>query len=175
MTTLLPPGGEVFAFLGLGSNLDDPFDHLQAGVDLLHADGRSRIDAVSSAYRTAPVGGPPQDDFVNIAVRLATRRSPRSLLKLCHAVESARGRVRDARWGPRTLDVDVLLYDDRVIASRRLEVPHPRLEERAFALVPLIEVAPGFRLPDGRTLTSVLAGLAPVDDVVQVGRQVRAP
>lgn len=175
MTALLPPGGEVFAFLGLGSNLGDRLDHLQAGVDLLHADRRSRVDEVSSVYETDPVGGPEQPSYLNLAVRLATRRSPRSLLRLCQAVEAARGRVRDVRWGARTLDVDVLLYADRVIATRRLMVPHPRLPERAFALIPLVEVAPGLRLPDGRALTGALADLAPITGVMQVGRQVRMP
>jgi 2-amino-4-hydroxy-6-hydroxymethyldihydropteridine diphosphokinase len=175
VTALLPPGGEVFAFLGLGSNLDDRLEHLQAGVELLHADGKSRVDELSSVYETAPVGGPEQGPFLNIAVRLATRRSPRSLLRLAHDVEAARDRVREVRWGPRTLDVDILLYGERAVDSRRLTVPHPRLTERAFALIPLIEVAPGFRLPDGRALTGVLAGLAPIEGVTQVGRQITRP
>ena len=173
--SFLPPGGEIFAFLGLGSNLGDRLDHLQAGVELLHADGRSRVDEISSVYETDPVGGPGQDPFLNAAVRLATRRSPRSLLALCHRVEAARERVRAERWGPRTLDVDILLYDHRTVASRRLEIPHPRLAGRAFALIPLIEVAPGMGLPDGRPLTGLLAGLAPIEGVAQVGRQVTLP
>lgn len=172
MTALLPPGGEIFAFLGLGSNLDDRLEHLQAGVEQLHADDKSRVDEVSSVYETAPVGGPAQGPFLNIAVRLATRRSPRTLLKLAHEVEAARDRTRAVRWGPRTLDVDILLYHERVVRSRRLVVPHPRLVERPFALIPLIEVAPGFHLPDGRALTGVLAQLAPVEGVTQIGRQV---
>ena len=80
-----------------------------------------------------------------------------------------------AHAGDRTLDVDILLYDDRVVATRRLQIPHPRLTARAFALVPLIEVAPGQSMPDGRSLVQVVAGLAPIDDVVMVGRQVVAP
>lgn len=172
---LVPPRGEVFAFLGLGSNLGDRLAHLQAAVDLLDADPRSRIDAVSSVYETAPVGGPQQEPFLNIAVRLATRRSPWSLLRRCHRVEQARERVRTVRWGPRTLDVDILLYDDRVVATRRLHIPHARLTERAFALVPLIEVAPGKRLPDGTAVSAALGALAPVEGIVQIGRQVRHP
>lgn len=175
MSTLLPPGREVFAFLGLGSNVGDRLAHLQAGVDHLHAERRLRVDAVSSVYETAPVGGPPQDDFLNLAVRVATTASPRGLLRACHRAEQARERLRTERWGPRTLDVDVLLYDDRTLATRRLTVPHPRLVERPFALIPLIEVAPGLRLPDGRSLVQVLAAHAPVDDVVMVGRKVGPP
>ena len=175
MSVWAPPGREVFAFLGLGSNVGDRMALLQGGVDLLHAMRGVRVDAVSGVYKTAPVGGPEQDDYLNLAVRVATTRSPQGLLHACHRVERAHDRRRSVRWGPRTLDVDILLYDDRVIATRRLEVPHPRLVERAFALVPLIEVAPGASLPDGRSLVQVVAGLAPIRDVVMVGRQVVAP
>lgn len=175
MSALIPPGREIFAFLGLGSNVGDRLDHLQAGVDHLHAERRVRVDAVSSVYETAPVGGPSQDDFLNLAVRVATTASPRGLLRACHRAERARGRVRTAPWGPRTLDVDLLLYDDRTLVTNRLVVPHPRLTGRPFALIPLIEVAPGMLLPDGRSLVQVLATHAPVDDVVMVGRQVTQP
>ena len=175
MSALLPPGREVFAFLGLGSNVGDRLAHLQAGVDHLHAERRIRVDAVSSVYETAPVGGPAQGDFLNLAVRVATTSSPYGLLRACQRAEQARDRVRTERWGPRTLDVDVLLYDDRTLATRRLVVPHPRLLDRPFALIPLIEVAPGLRLSDGRSLVQVLATHAPVDDIVMVGRQVGQP
>jgi 2-amino-4-hydroxy-6-hydroxymethyldihydropteridine diphosphokinase len=171
----VPPGREVFAFLGLGSNVGDRLAHLQTGVDHLAAERRIRIDAVSSVYETAPVGGPSQDAFLNMAVRVATTASPRGLLRACQRAEQAAGRVRTVRWGPRTLDVDVLLYDDRSVATRRLVVPHPRLTERAFALIPLIEVAPGARLPDGGSLVRVLAALAPIEDIVMVGQQIQAP
>lgn len=175
MSAWIPPHGEVFAFLGLGSNLGDRLAFLQLGVDHLAAERRIRVDAVSSVYETEPVGGPPQDPFLNLAVRVATTASPRGLLRACQRAERAADRVRTVRWGPRTLDVDVLLYADREISTRRLTVPHPRLVERPFALVPLIEVAPGAKLPDGRSLVTVLAALAPVEGVVMAGRQVQAP
>jgi 2-amino-4-hydroxy-6-hydroxymethyldihydropteridine diphosphokinase len=165
-------GRGVFAFLGLGSNLSDRLASLQRAVDLLDADPLSRVDAVSSVYETDPVGGPEQGPYLNMAARLATRRSPTRLLALCQSVEQELGRTREVRWGPRTIDVDILLYDDRVIERPELQVPHPRLVERAFALIPLIEVAPGQRLPDGRSLPSVLARLAPVEGVRMVGAQV---
>jgi 2-amino-4-hydroxy-6-hydroxymethyldihydropteridine diphosphokinase len=175
VSALVPPGREIFAFLGLGSNVGDRLEHLQAGVDHLHATRRLRVDAVSSVYETAPVGGPVQGDFLNLAVRVATTLSPRGVLRACHRTERSRHRVRAERWGPRTLDVDVLLYDDRTMVTRRLVVPHARLTERPFALIPLIEVAPGMRLPDGRSLVQVLADHAPVDDVAMIGRQVVLP
>lgn len=163
------------AFLGLGSNVGDRLTLLQDAVDAVDADTRTRVEAVSSVYETAPVGGPEQGPFLNIAVRIATRRPPRSLLRLCQAVEAELGRVREVRWGPRTIDVDILLYGDRVVRTRRLQVPHPRLRERAFALVPLIEVAPGQRLPDGTTLTAALTAVAPVEGVTMIGTQVHMP
>lgn len=169
----VPPGTEVFAFLGLGSNVGDRLGHLQTGVDHLEAERRIRIDAVSSVYETAPVGGPPQDPYLNMALRVATTASPHGLLRVCQRVEQAAGRVRTVRWGPRTLDVDVLLYGDRSVATRRLVVPHPRLTERPFALIPLIEVAPGATLPGGGSLVKALAKLAPIEDVIMIGQQVR--
>lgn len=175
MSAVVPPPGEVFAFLGLGSNMGDRMAHLQRGVELLHDARGVRVDEVSSLYETDPVGGPPQDAFLNMAVRVATTRSPRGLLRACQRAERARARVRTVRWGPRTLDVDILLYADRQVASRTLQIPHPRLAERPFALVPLIEVAPGWRLPDGRSLVALLAALAPLRGVVMVGRQIALP
>jgi len=174
LSARLPPRVEQFAFLGLGGNLGDRLSILQRAVDLLDADARTRVDAVSSVYETAPVGGPEQGDFLNLAVRVATRRSPVALLALANAVESALGRVRVERWGPRAVDVDILLYGERVVRLPRLEIPHPRLLERAFALVPLVEVAPGQRLPDGRSLPAALAALAPIEGLTAVGTQVVA-
>lgn len=170
-----PPGRAAFAFLGLGSNVGERLEHLQRAVDLLDEDPATRVDAVSSVYETEPVGGPEQGEYLNLAVRVATRRSPRGLLRLCNRVEQRLGRVREERWGPRTIDVDVLLYGERVVRSRRLEIPHPRLAERPFALVPLIEVAPGLRLPDGTSAATALARLAPVTGMRMVGTQVTGP
>jgi 2-amino-4-hydroxy-6-hydroxymethyldihydropteridine diphosphokinase len=163
------------AFLGLGSNLGDRFTLLQDAVTALDADTRTRVDAVSSVFATEPVGRPEQDPFLNIAVRVATRRSPQSLLALCQSVEQQLGRVRTVRWGPRTVDVDILLYGCEVVDRPQLQIPHPRLTERAFALVPLIEVAPGQLLPDGTRLTTALAALAPVEGIQSVGSQIQLP
>ena len=165
---------EHVVYLGLGSNLGDRLTYLQDAVNALDADPRVRIDDVSSVYETEPVGGPEQGPFLNIVVRAATTHTPAALLRACNAVEAALGRVRGERWGPRTVDVDVLLYaDGRVVDTTDLQVPHPRLAERAFALIPLMEVAPGQAFPDGRSVSSVLAKLAPVSGITMVGSQVR--
>lgn len=176
MSAIIPPvHHDEIAYLGLGSNLGDRLASLQAAVEALHADPRTTVLAVSSVYQTAPVGGPEQEDFLNIAVRVATRRSPLKLLRLCQEVEATLGRERTVRWGPRTIDIDVLLYGPRTVATRSLEIPHPRLAERPFALIPLIEVAPGEALPDGTTLTAALTRLVPITGVTMVGTQVRTP
>lgn len=167
--------GVSWVFLGLGSNIGDRLEYLQSAVDALHGHPKLRVDAVSSVYETEPVGGPEQGAYLNMVVRAATLLSPRGVLKLAHSVEQILGRERSERWGPRTIDVDILLYDRVTIRRRNLEIPHPRLAQRPFALVPLMEVAPGMKLPDGRSIASTLAGLAPIEGVTMVGAQVTVP
>lgn len=126
------------AFLGLGSNLGDREQHLRRAVAAL-----SDVHAVSSLYETDPVGGPDdQGPYLNVVVELRTDRSPRELLEVCRRLEAAAARVRTVRWGPRTLDVDVLLVGDLTVDDADLQVPHPRMWERRFVLAPLHELAP---------------------------------
>ena len=125
-------------YLGLGSNLGDRAAHLATAVAAL-----PDVVAVSPVYETAPVGGPEgQGRFLNLVVELDTALTPHQLLALCHQLETAAGRVRAERWGPRTLDVDVLWIDGVDVDEPELTVPHPRLHERAFVLAPLRDVAP---------------------------------
>lgn len=126
------------SFLGLGSNLGDRWAHLRAAVA-----GVPDLVAVSPVYETAPVGGPAgQGPFLNAVVELDTGLGPRQLLEVCRRLEEAAGRVRSQRFGPRTLDVDVLLAGDEQVDEPDLTVPHPRMWERAFVLVPLADLAP---------------------------------
>jgi 2-amino-4-hydroxy-6-hydroxymethyldihydropteridine diphosphokinase len=125
------------AYLGLGSNLGDRAAHLQAAVDGLAAAPGVTVVAVSPVYETEPVGGPPQPEYLNAVVALDTELSPRQLLEVAHRLESLAGRVRGERWGPRTLDVDVLLVGTERVDEDDLVVPHPRMRERAFVMVPL--------------------------------------
>jgi len=125
------------AFLGLGSNLGDRRAYLLAGV--LGIEDRV---AVSSLYESDPIGGPEQGAFLNLVVELDTDKSPRDLLRLCRKLETAADRIRIERWGPRTLDVDVLWVDGHRILEPDLIVPHPRMRDRAFVMVPLGELAP---------------------------------
>lgn len=147
------------AYLGLGSNLGDRLANLQRALALLSRLGR--VEAVSSLYETVPVGGPPgQAPYYNAVCCLATELPPRELLRALKEIEGELGRRPGPRWGPRPLDLDILLYDDRVVQEAGLEVPHPRLGERAFALVPLAELAPGVRHPvTGETVEGMLEGV----------------
>jgi 2-amino-4-hydroxy-6-hydroxymethyldihydropteridine diphosphokinase len=127
------------AFLGLGSNLGDREQLLADAVDRLVAVGQR---AVSPTYETDPVGGPDQGAYLNVVVELDTDLSARQLLHVCRRLEAAAERVRDERWGPRTLDVDVLWVDGATVAEPDLEVPHPRMWQRRFVLAPLRDLAP---------------------------------
>lgn len=133
------------AFLGMGSNLGDSRALLQAAVHAL----RDEVVAVSPLYETEPVGGPPgQQHYLNIVVEMNTTRTPRELLDRCRALEAAAGRTRGERWGPRTLDVDILLVDDLEVDEPGLVVPHPRMRERRFVMAPLADLAPEVVAPD---------------------------
>ncbi len=125
------------AFLGLGSNLGDRAAFLRAAVGALP----DRV-AVSPVYETEPIGRPDQGAYLNLVVELDTSLGPRELLEQCHALEQEAGRAREVRWGPRTLDVDVLWVEGHTIDEPDLEVPHPRLWERRFVLAPLADLAP---------------------------------
>lgn len=130
------------AFLSIGSNIGDRLRHLQESVQALHSQEGIEVEAVSSVYETAPIGYIGQADFLNMAVKLQTTLDPHALLKVCQQIEYDLGRKRLIRWGPRTIDLDILLYNNENIESENLIVPHPRMYERAFVLVPLFEIAP---------------------------------
>lgn len=137
--------------LGLGSNVGDRRAHLEAALRGLRA--RVAVLRVSRFVPSAPVGGPPQGEFLNAAAVVETDLSARALLGVARELEDAAGRERGVRWGPRTLDIDLLLYGDEVVGDPDLEIPHPRLHERAFVLEPLAEIAPDWVVPRlGRTV-----------------------
>jgi 2-amino-4-hydroxy-6-hydroxymethyldihydropteridine diphosphokinase len=130
------------AYLALGSNLGDRLAHLQLAVDGVAGTEGVDLVAVSHVYETAPVGGPPQPAYLNAVVAIDTGLDPHALLALAQRIEHDAQRVRAERWGPRTLDVDVLLYDDVRLTDPDLTLPHPRMWERGFVLAPLRDVAP---------------------------------
>jgi len=130
------------AYLALGSNLGDRLANLQLAVDALARVPEIQVVAASRVYETAPVGGPPQDPYLNAVVAIETNLDPYELLHRAQQIEALAHRERSERWGPRTLDVDILLLGDVRIASDELTIPHPRMLERGFVLAPLRDVAP---------------------------------
>jgi 2-amino-4-hydroxy-6-hydroxymethyldihydropteridine diphosphokinase len=124
-------------FLGIGSNVGDRMGFISEAIDSLVG-----VVAVSPVYETDPVGGPAQEPFLNVVVELETALTPRELLGIAHRLESAAGRVRAEHWGPRTLDVDILLVGDLEVDEPDLVVPHPRMWDRRFVLAPLADLAP---------------------------------
>jgi len=147
----------IAACVALGSNLDDPRAQVEHGFEALALLPRTVLAARSRLYRTPPWGVPDQPDFINAVARLETSLSARELLDALLAIEMRAGRVRGVRNGPRVLDLDLLTYDDRVIDEPDIAVPHPRLHERAFVLLPLADVAPDFRVPGRGRVSDLLA------------------
>lgn len=132
----------VTAYVGLGSNQGDSVENIRQGLRKLNANPGVKVREVAGLYKTAPVGYLEQDWFVNTVARIETSLNPHGLLKLLLTIEDELGRIRTIRWGPRTLDLDLLIYAGEEIESTELTVPHPRMRERAFVMVPLAEIAP---------------------------------
>jgi len=150
----------TLVYIALGSNLASPLTQVNAAIAALGTLPDSRIVAVSGFYRTPPLGPQDQPDYLNAAVALETSLAPEALLDHTQRIELDQGRVRKAeRWGPRTLDLDIMLFGDETLATPRLTVPHYDMKNRGFMLWPLFEIAPELHFPDGETLASVLARL----------------
>jgi 2-amino-4-hydroxy-6-hydroxymethyldihydropteridine diphosphokinase len=131
----------VRSFLGFGSNVGDPRAHIESALEELSIVRASRL------YRTEPVGGPPQAWYVNAVAEVGFEEEPEDLLRVCRSIESRHGRERGLENAPRTLDLDILLFGDRVLDSPELKIPHPRFRERRFVLVPMVEIAPEVQDP----------------------------
>jgi 2-amino-4-hydroxy-6-hydroxymethyldihydropteridine diphosphokinase len=144
--------GSRRAYLGIGSNLGERIAYLQLAVDQLTATPGVTVLDVSPVYETAPVGGPEQPDYLNAVVAIETTLTAHELLRVAQGIEEEADRVRTVRWGPRTLDVDVLLVGDERVDDPDLVVPHPRMTERAFVVVPLADLDPAWlsRIPPDR-------------------------
>lgn len=149
----------VRAFIGLGSNLADPVAQLQRAVTGLANTARVTVCRVSSLYRTAPWGETGQPDFINAVVEIETDLEAEALLAELIRLERQAGRTRERRWGPRTLDLDLLLHGETQNTQAHLQLPHPRMHERAFVLAPLAELAPDLVLGDHGPISDLLAHL----------------
>src|SRR6056297_472752 len=163
------------AYIALGSNLGQPLQQLRRAVTAIAALPASDVSRVSSVYRSAPIGPSDQPDYLNAVLCLRTLLGPHRLLDELQAIEARQGRERLERWGPRTLDLDLLLYGTETIADERLTLPHPRMHERDFVLFPLREIsAAGMTLPDGSDL-ELLAQKCPGNKLSRLECQVSTP
>jgi 2-amino-4-hydroxy-6-hydroxymethyldihydropteridine diphosphokinase len=156
----MSPLDGLVAYIGLGSNLGDPARQVRDALGEIAHLPESGLVARSPLYRSAPMGPQEQPHYVNAVAALRTRLTPRALMEALRSIEDAHGRDRaGVRWGPRTLDLDILLYGDVVAEDPELVIPHPGLTSRNFVVYPLLRVAPGLVLPDGRSLEEIAAGL----------------
>lgn len=143
-------------FIGLGSNLANPEQQLRGALKSMDAVAQTRVLRCSSFYLSAPVGPGDQPDYVNAVAELETGLDAEALLDALQAIEADHGRERSVRWGARTLDLDILLFGQETIRTDRLQIPHPRIGERNFVLVPLAELAPALTLPTGESIQELL-------------------
>jgi len=151
----------MLCYIALGSNLGDRHANLRQAIKLLGQTASVRVLRVSSFHETEPVGGPPQGKYINAVAEVETELSPHALLSELHSVERQLARTRDIRWGPRTIDLDIILMGDLVVQEPSLVIPHPRMHEREFVLRPLCELAPGALHPKlHRTVAELLEALA---------------
>ncbi len=148
------------AYLSLGTNIEPRKKHLIKALELLEQSNVISIIKKSSIYETAPVGYTNQADFLNMVIELRTNLSSIQLLEYCQKVEQELGRKREIRFGPRTIDLDILLYNQEVMTEERLTIPHPRMHERAFVLIPLCEIAPNISLPDNESIQDFIHQLS---------------
>ena len=144
------------AYIALGSNLEQPVLQLQKAVTDINTATGITVQAVSRLYRSEPVGSINQPDYCNAVVAISTTLDPLQLLDALQAIENAHGRVRTVRWGPRTLDLDILLYGEQTINSDRLTIPHSQMHVRNFVLLPLHDIAPQLKLPNGTLLQTLV-------------------
>ncbi len=159
------------AYIGLGSNMGDKVGNINKAIAALGKISGNKVLAVSSFYKTEPVGDIEQDWFINAAVKIESGLTPGELLDILLKIEKELGRVRDARWGPRVIDLDILLYDDLVMDEEGLVIPHPYLQERRFVLAPLAEIAPGLIHPRlKKSMSELLRGLHDSKKIEKVRR-----
>lgn len=151
------------AYIGLGSNLEDPVQQLKTALQELDQLPDTRLTQASSLYSSKPVGPQDQPDFVNAVAQLETSLEPLALLDQLQALEHAHRRVRERHWGPRTLDLDLLLFGDQIMSHPRLTVPHAHMHERGFVLLPLAEISPNLSLPGKGSITDILSNIATDD------------
>lgn len=148
------------AYIGLGSNLKDPILQLKKAINALATRAEITLQAISGFYLSRPLGPQDQPNFVNAALKVETSLMAIELLKQCQMIEKDQQRTRQRHWGPRTIDLDILLFGNQIINQPELEIPHPGLTQREFVIYPLLEIAPNLLLPDGKSLQMIAKGVA---------------
>ncbi len=162
----------MLSYIAIGSNLGNTFENCRRAIAAITAEEKNRLVRCSSFYKTEPVGKKDQDWFLNGVLAVETALLPRELLDFLLAIEGALGRERRERWGPRVIDLDILFYGKQVISEPGLEIPHPRVQERRFVLVPLHEIAPGLIHPRLRkTVADILANLKEGGQVLPLSQE----
>jgi 2-amino-4-hydroxy-6-hydroxymethyldihydropteridine diphosphokinase len=146
----------VVAYISVGSNLNNPYQQVKSAIGKLKIADNIYIETISGWYLSDPVGPKNQSRYVNGVIKISTRLSPNQLLKKLHEIEDAHGRIRNVHWGPRTLDLDILLYGSKMMNTKKLTIPHPEMKIRNFVLTPLADIEPDLVLPDGSILSSLL-------------------
>ncbi len=151
----------MLAYIGLGSNLADPQQQVRSAIDDISTITETSLVARSSLYHSPPMGPQDQPDYINAVVAVETALTPHALLDALQQIEQKHGRIRKRHWGERTLDLDILLYADKVIEDERLTVPHPGIAERAFVVYPLAEITPALQIPGLGSLATIKANCPP--------------
>lgn len=159
------------AYLSIGSNIGDRLETFQRAIQLLDMNDKIRLEDLSSIYETDPVGYTDQACFLNAVIKITTSLKPEELLRTCLFIESELGRKREIRWGPRTLDLDILLYNQENIETESLIVPHPRMQERAFVIIPLMELDPNIKLPNVNAALDDILNQIPDKEGVRLWKQ----
>ena len=162
---------ENIAYLSIGSNIGNRLEIFQKALQLLDENNEISVEELSSIYETDPVGYTNQACFLNAVLKISTSLQPEELLQICLFIESQLGRKREIRWGPRTLDLDILLYNQENIETESLIVPHPRMQERAFVIIPLMELDPDIKLPNVNAALDDILNQIPDKEGVRLWKQ----
>ena len=157
----------TIAYIGLGSNMNSPVKQIKSAITSIEEIISTKIIGMSSLYKSKPVGPQNQDDYINAVIKIETKLVPYQLLECLHDIEEKHGRIRKEHWGPRILDLDILIFGNKVMVDEKLTIPHPEIENRSFVLAPLIEIDPDCIIPKKGLASDLLATIGK-DNIVQI-------